>query len=400
MLDFRRVYNSSRCLLQKCDPYNQSDVLRLYRAGGASYPADNDDLIIFVTRDVYPPSEFAVTLPFAAMSPGVAQTMWIVAIAVCFLLACALMWVFGSRYAPVLSGALLGLILALGFPQLFYGNEGCLDVGLVGVAVGCFLLERWEVAGVVCMATALVLKPHDSGLVWLFFLLAGGNLRRRAWQSLALASAVSLPVFLWTWHLSPHWPRELIENLRAFTIHGGFDDPGPTAAIEHGTCAITSLQALLSNLRDDPRFYNLASIALTAPLLLIGAVVTLRAKPKQATVWLGLAAIASFTLLPVYHRIYDAKLLILTVPACALLWAEGGRLRWVALALTTLAQLVTGELVWSVVLVCVERLHLSAATLHGPTVGALFSIPVPLTLLVLGCFYLWVYVRRCRTAEA
>ena len=151
-------------------------------------------------------------------------------------------------------------------------------------------------------------------------------------------------------------------------------------------------------MRDDPRFYNLASIALTAPLLLIGGVVTLRAKPERTTAWLGLAAVAAFTLLPVYHRIYDAKLLMLTIPACALLWAEGGRLRWVALALTTLGQLMTGELVWSMVLLGVNSLHLSAAVLHEQTVGALFSIPVPLTLLVLGCFYLWVYVRRCRTA--
>jgi hypothetical protein len=395
MMDFRLNYNGARCLLKECDPYNPSNELRLYRSEGATYPADGDASVIFVTNLVYPPSEFAITLPFALMPLGVAQALWVGAIAVCFLLASALMWVLGSRYAPVLSGALLGLMLALGFPQLFYGNPGCLVVGLVAVAAGCFLLERWEGAGVVCMAAALALKPHDSGLVWLFFLLAGGSLRRRAWQSLALATAVSLPVVLWTWHLSPHWPQELVANLHAFTIHGGFNDPAPASAIEHGTCAITSLQAVWSNVRDEPRFYNLASMALTAPLLLIGGVVTLRAKPDRTTTWLGLAAVASFTLLPVYHRIYDAKLLMLTIPACALLWAEGGRLRWVALALTTLGQLVTGELVWSMVLLGVKSLHLSATVLHGPMVGALFSIPVPLTLLALGCFYLWVYVRRC-----
>ncbi len=399
-MDFRLNYNGARCLLEECDPYNPSTELRLYRSEGTSYPADNDASLIFVTNLVYPPSEFAITLPFALMPPGVAQALWVGAIAVCFLLASALMWALSSRYAPALGGALLGLMLALGFPQLFYGNPGCLVVGLVGITAGCFLLERWEGIGVVCLAAALALKPHDSGLVWLFFLLAGGSLRRRAWQSLALASAVSLPVVLWTWHLSPHWPQEMIANLRAFTVHGGFNDPAPASAIEHGTCAITSLQAMWSNVRDEPRFYNLASMALTAPLLLIGGVVTLRAKPErtkqgQARVWLGLAAVAALTLLPVYHRVYDAKMLMLTIPACALLWAEGGKLRWIALALTTLGQLMTGELVWSMVLLGVRSLHLPAAVLHGQAVGALFSIPVPLTLLVLGCFYLWVYVRRC-----
>lgn len=398
MLDFRLAYNSSRCLLEGCDPYSQNDVRRLFRAGGASYPPDDDRQIMVATRNVYPPSEFAVTLPFALLPLGLAQVLWIGAIAACFLLASVQMWVLASRYAPTLGGALLGMALMLSFPLLFYNSPGCLDVGLVGVAAGCFLLERWEGAGVFCMVLALALKPHDSGLVWLFFLLAGGRLRRRAWQSLALTVALSLPVLLWTWHVSPHWFLEMRENLRAFTIHGGIDDPGPAAAVEHGTCAITSLQAMLSNFWDEPRFYDLASVALVTPLLLLWGVATLRAKPERTTAWLGLAAVASLTLLPVYHRMYDAKLLILIVPGCALLWAEGGRRRWMALVLGALALAVTGELFWSVVLLGVQHRHLSAQALHGRAVAALFSVPVPLTLLLLSCFYLWVYLQRCRPA--
>ena len=142
MMDFRLNYNGARCLLEECDPYNPSNELRLYRSEGAIYPADSDASIIFVTNLVYPPSEFAITLPFALMPLGVAQALWVGAIAAFFLLASALMWALSSRYAPTLGGALLGLMLALGFPQLFYGNPGCLVVGLVGITAGCFLLER------------------------------------------------------------------------------------------------------------------------------------------------------------------------------------------------------------------------------------------------------------------
>jgi len=31
-------------------------------------------------------------------------------------------------------------------------------------------------------------------------------------------------------------------------------------------------------------------------------------------------------MLVTYHRPFDAKLLLLAVPACAMLWAEGGRI--------------------------------------------------------------------------
>lgn len=401
MMDFRLAYDSSRCLLQGCDPYNQSDVLRLIQNGGLTYPSDsNPNMIIGAIRDVYPPSEFPFTVLFALLPFSMAQAFWVGAIAASFLLASVLLWALAARYSPILGGALLGLALAMGFPLVFYGNPGCLTVGLVGVAAGCFLLERWEVAGVVCLAAALGLKPQDAGLVWLFFLLAGGKLRLRALQSLIVTAAICLPFLLWTWHLSPHWPHELQDNLRAFTVHGGQDDPGPTATVNQGTCVITSLQALWSNLRDEPRFYNLASLSVVTPLLLLWGIVTLRTKRAGTTAWLGLAVIAPLSMLPVYHRSYDAKLLILVVPACVLLWHEAGRSRWVALALTTLTLLLTSDLFWAFVHVYVGHLHLQAQVFHGPMIAAFYSIPVPLTLLVLSCFFLWVYARRCFSVKS
>ena len=49
-------------------------------------------------------------------------------------------------------------------------------------------------------------------------------------------------------------------------------------------------------------------------------------------------------MLPVYHRPYDAKLLILTVPACAALWAQGGARRWLGMLATSAAIGVTSDL--------------------------------------------------------
>ena len=107
---------------------------------------------------------------------------------------------------------------------------------------------------------------------------------------------------------------------------------------------------------------------------------------------LALAAISVLTLLPVYHRPYDAKLLLLTIPACAMLWAEGGMRRWVALALTSAGILVTSDLPLVLLLICTKNMTASLSTWTGKLTNVLLW-PAPLVLLTLGFFYLWAYIR-------
>ena len=94
-----------------------------------------------------------------------------------------------------------------------------------------------------------------------------------------------------------------------------------------------------------------------------------------------------------YHRPYDAKLLLLTIPVCALLWAEGGPIRWIALPVNTAALLLTGDIPLTILLILTRNLHLSASSLSGQIVTVVLARPVPFALLCLGIFYLWVYLR-------
>jgi len=134
--------------------------------------------------------------------------------------------------------------------------------------------------------------------------------------------------------------------------------------------------------------------ALAGALLLVWSVSTLRSRLSQAITWLGLAAIVPLTMLVTYHRPWDAKLLLLTVPACALLWAEGGPIGWIALLVNTAALVLTGDIPLTILLILTRNLHLSAATLSGHIVTVVLARPVPLILLAMGIFYSWVYVRR------
>jgi hypothetical protein len=180
--------------------------------------------------------------------------------------------------------------------------------------------------------------------VWLYFLLAGRVYRQRALQTLLTTIVMSVPVIIWVWYVSPHWIQELHANVMAFAVHGGLNDPGPASTGAHGLGMVISLQAIFSVFWDDTRIYNPASYLVFAPLLLLWMFVTLRYRSSPERTWLAIAAIAAFSMLPVYHRQYDAKLIALTVPACAMLWAEGGLAGRLALGVNTAAFVLTGDL--------------------------------------------------------
>lgn len=396
MMDFRTAYCTARCLLRHCDPYNANDVLRIYKAEGEPRSSDSEWDLFSLPRNPYFPTEFAITVPFALFPLGFAQVLWLAISAGGIILAAFLMWSLAASYAPELSGGLLGLLVAYSEQVLLYGNPAGIAVALSVVAVWCFLRERFVFPGVLCFAASLALKPHDTGLLWVFFLLAGGTYRKRALQTLAVVIAISLPVTLWVTSASPNWVGEMRSNWEAFSLHGAMYDPGPRGdAINfHGTCLIANLQSFFGVFRDDPRFYNLATYFVVVPMLLIWSVVTLRARLTRATTLFAIAAIAPLSMLPMYHRIYDAKIIMLTIPACALLWAEGGRIGRLALIITAWSCLVSGDLVWSLYFEMLVKLRLLPAVSDVPLLGASINIPLPLSLLVSAAFYLGVYVRR------
>ena len=158
---------------------------------------------------------------------------------------------------------------------------------------------------------------------------------------------------------------------------------------------VISLQSIISVFRDDPRVYNLGSYLICTPLLLAWVFITLRFRRTPTRAWLALAAIAAFSMLPVYHREYDAKLLLLTVLAGVMLWAEGGPIGRLALLLNTLGFVLTGDLTWAVLLGLIHRLHPPATGLSHWLLIALQVFPAPLILLLISGFYLWVYAREC-----
>jgi hypothetical protein len=391
---FRAVYYGTRCLLEHRNPYSQSELESVYRAEGGESPSESMPHRQSVTLYVNVPTTFLLVAPFAVLPWGVAHTLWMILTAGVILLAAFLMWSYGASYAPKLSLFLICVLLVNCETVFLSGNTAGIVVGLCVIAAWCFLRERFVPAGIVCLAVSLAIKPHDAGMVWLFFLLAGGVHRKRALQTLLITAVMGLAAFLWVSRVAPCWMEDWRSNLSIIAAPGGINDPGPDAITGRSGTAVIDLQAAISVFRDDARIYNPVSYLFCGALLLAWTARTLRSRFSQRSAWFALAAVVPLTLLITYHRPYDAKLLLLTIPACALLWAEGGPLRWLALVVNTAALVLTGDIPLAILALLANRLHVGAVGIGGRVLTVLLIRPASLVLLAMSLFYLWVYLRR------
>ena len=395
-VDFQAIYYGSRTLIQHHNPYVVSEVEGVYQAEGGERSPLPDALRRYhcVTLYVNLPPTLLVVAPFAMLPLGIAQVLWMILTASSLILAAFLAWDLAANDAPILSAFLIGFLLANCQILFGTGNTAGIVVGLCVTASWCFLRDRFVPAGILCMAVSLSIKPHDAGLVWLFFLLAGGATRKRALQSAVLVAALALPAILWVSQVAPHWIHDWQTNMTAISAPGGLNDPRPASVTNNSAGSVISLQAVFSIFRDDPRFYNSASYLVCGTLLLVWVFTTLRSRSSRDSAWLALAAIVPLTILVTYHRVYDAKLLLLTVPACALLWAGGGPTRWIACALNAAGVVLNGDITLAILELFTKQLHLSTAALSGQILTVVLARPNQEILLAMSVFYLWIYARR------
>lgn len=395
--NYRAVYYGARCLIQGGDPYKAEDFLRVYDVESGRFPSDPLKKFLFVravTVCVNLPTTLFLVAGLAMLPWGPSHVLWLGLIAASLTAAALLAFDLARIYAPRASLFLICVLLANSEVLFAVGNTAGLAVSLCVIAVWCFLRKRYEWLGVLGLGISLALKPHDSGLVWLFLLAAGGALRKRALQSAAITILLAIPALFWVSHIAPSWPRELRANLADTSAPGDISDPGPRSISRSGSAdVIIDLQTVLSVFRDDPHVYNPLALAICGSVLAILLTTIGRRSEAQAGFWWGLASIAALSMLPSYHRPYDAKLLLLAVPAAAILWARGGRLAPVAIVLTGLAVTLTADIPLAVLSILTRNFPLSHLSLAAK-MGAIWLLrPAPLALLVMAAFYAWACVR-------
>jgi hypothetical protein len=342
-IDFEAVYSSSRCVIAGCNPYDSEDLkAQFVKQGGlitsALTPPSGGP---FQPHYVgYPPPTLFFFVPFALLRWPLAWFVYLVVGIALYAVAVALFAELCSKYVPVAASALLGLFLAVEWLIVELAQPTLLAAALLCIGVWCLLKNRYPRLGVLSFAFSLALKPPLGALFLLYFLLANSTYRRRAWQVIGLTVVLCIPGVAWfSTHSATHnWIADYKTNLRSISAPGQLSDPGPKNKDED---EIIDLQTIVSLYRDEPSFYNRTVWVVSGIFLAVWIYPVIRLPRSQEKDILCLAAIAAFSMLPVYHRVYDSRALLILFPAVALLLQ---RTRWWGIAASIVTVLLSVSL--------------------------------------------------------
>ena len=96
---------------------------------------------------------------------------------------------------------------------------------------------------------------------------------------------------------------------------------------------------------------------------------------------------------PAHAGYANAKLAMLAIPACCLLWSENARIRKLALVITTATILFTGDITLALLNLVWHSLNIGTTGILSETATLLLIRPASITLFAMGVLYLWTYIR-------
>ncbi len=330
--DLVPVYTGARCLLHGCNPYDTKQLEEQFFAGGGrrtELPSWEIDM------PVYPPSTFLVLSPLALLRFPIARLFWFLLNGCLFVTSAGLILSVCPGPRRWLATLLASFILATSGILLVLGQPAAFSISLV--IIGCYLFfrGRFLTLGAFLFMLSLAVKPQIGGLI-VVYLLARRVHWRYATVALvgALALLLSAGLILRLHPRSGDWTSTLQANLSSTLSPGGSADPRP-ANIE--AVGDANLQPLTSILFSDARIFNAAAYAIFLILLAALITVVLRVNAGQELHFLALAAVSVLSLTPVYHRFYDTRLLLLTIPAVLIVFQKRRLLGALIAVLTLLA---------------------------------------------------------------
>ncbi len=393
-LDYRSIYSSSRCLLDGRNPYSGPEMQAEFLAHGGSLRevGPNDDpRSIFAPYYVgYPPTSLFYFMPLASLPWQLSRHLWIVFSLTLYGLAALLFSELCSDYSPIAANLCLACFLGAQWLPIYLLQPTLLPAALCCIGIWSLLQGRFIKAGILCLAFSLVLKPHLGALPLLYFFLVSPVSRKRALQVVCVTVLLCVPGLTWTsMHAGTrHWVQNFSVNVKNVASRGHLSDPGPTGGGVPEE--ISDLQTIVSMFRDDPAYYNPAVWCFSLVLLAVWLYPALTLPSTREKDLLCLAAILTFSMLPIYHREYDSLVLLTVFPAIGFLLKERPRWGAVAASLSLVLSFVVSNYYKRFVL----RPHLAVlqravgAGVGGKTLIALMQRPLALSLLILTVFFL------------
>ena len=326
--DLSQNYTASRLWLQGQSPSDPANFVALWKQQVHS----RLDLSDIRTHLAPPLGGLVVMAPIAAFPWKIAKVLWLVVLLISFAATvAALSLVAGFRRDDQSTLAFIAACLALAPFQtgISSGNPTIFVVGLSASAIWAAHARRDVVAGVL-FGMACSLKPQLGAFLVLYYLVW------RRWRlfftAVATTVGLNLVAVLHLWLRGTSWLQGYLSNAKGFVSANNIDD---FSTLNPGRFNLINLQVPMFSMTGHSSSANLLAFAVGGCLVCTWLYRMLRGNPHESEL-LSLGTISIISLLPVYHRIYDAALL--AVPLCWCLTRIVGRpkkLAWTALLLMT-----------------------------------------------------------------
>lgn len=307
--DLSQNYTASRLWLKGQNPSDPRNFVALWKKDGSGSRLELTD----VRTHLAPPIGGLVVLaPVAAFPWKIAKIIWLAVLLITFAAAVWAIALAGSlTWSEPRTLAFITACVALApfHTGLASGNASILVIGLCAVAILAATRQHDVTAGAL-FGVACSLKPQIGAFLVLYYLV------RRRWQlfATAVASTIGLAAVaaLYMWIRGVHWIQDYLHNARGFVSANHIDD---FTSANPGRFTLINLQVPLFSITGHASSANLLAFAVGG-LLVCAWIYWVARGSVHVPQLLSLGAISIIGLLPVYHRFYDAGLLILPLCWC------------------------------------------------------------------------------------
>jgi hypothetical protein len=312
--DFLSPYIQAKAWLLGMDPYSPRTLLPLWPAGAAHLqllPKEVADGTLIAKRGIptaYPITALVLIAPVSLLPWNFAYALWLAINLGLFLV---MLWTMvelaGFSYREPAAILLIAgtLLLAPFHTGIVTGNAALVGVELGVIAVWA-ARRRYEVTAAILIALSAGLKPQ-IGLCFLLYYLV-----RRRWRVFGTAVAAlgvlaGFGLFRLEVGHTP-WLGNYFNDNRVLLESGILANFTPVNPMRFG---LINLQVLLYLFVGSVRWANDLALLVGVVLLMVWLRGMWRRRAEEDFELLDLSAIAVISLLPVYHRFYDAALLVL-----------------------------------------------------------------------------------------
>jgi len=314
--DFLSPYIQANAWTRGLDPYSPQTLLKLWPPQAAHLqfvPREVADGSIIAKRGIptaYPITSLVLIAPLSWLPWNVAYGLWFaINLALFGLMLSVLVELAGFSYRDIRGGLLIAFILALApFHTGFVTGNVALAAVELGVVAVWKARQRHDIATAVLLAVSAALKPQ-IGLCFLLYYLVCRRWRIFAGATALLALFAAVGLLRLEVSHTPWFGNYLNDN-HVLLESGILANFTPVNPMRFG---LLNLQVILYSMVGSVGVAN--HLAELIGVVFLGAwlLIVLRRRIRQDDL-LDLSAIAVMSLLPVYHRFYDAVLLVL--PLC------------------------------------------------------------------------------------